>query len=198
MGSEIAARSQRRSKNVALRVRLGVFRAHDTVFNQPADIRMIARQARYIVSANKIKTAIADVREAEFPIDDREGGTRRPHAVKFRMLDSVALNGVVCSLERGVQDGLRISVEVAIVEIADGFHREAAGFLPAFVASHAVGDDRETSFAAKFGVGFGFPIEKGVFVVRALEAHIGQAGGFDSWLRFTVNRHIEMREQERV
>jgi hypothetical protein len=86
-------------ENVALGMGLGVFGTYEAALDQAADIRMIASQARYVSAANKIKTAIADVREVQFAIDDRERGTRRPHTVKFRMLDSVTLNGVMCSLE---------------------------------------------------------------------------------------------------
>ena len=173
MRDNVAARSQCGRKDVALWVRLGILGADDSVFDQTPDIRMIAGQARENAFADKVKPAVADVSEIEIVVNDRERGTGGPHAVKLRMLESVALNRIVSRLEGRTESLLGITVELAIVLVPNGLDGETAGFLSAFIASHAVGDDGKTPLPIEFGGGFGFPIEIGVFVVRALEAYVG-------------------------
>ena len=74
--------------------------------------------------------------------------------------------------------------------MAYGLDGDPAGFLSAFVSTHAVGHDGQATFAAEFLVGIGLPVEKGILVIVALQADVGQAGGFDPWLwTLTVDRH---------
>ena len=88
------------------------------------------------------------------------------------------------------QRRLGIAGEVAIVEMAYGFDRDPAGFLPAFVSTHAVGHDGQAPLAAEFLVRIRLPVEKGILVILALQADVGQTGGFDPWLwTLTVDRH---------
>src|SRR5262249_844317 len=112
--------------------------------------------------------AIPDVSEEKLPINDGERSTGRSHPVKLGMFDAVTLNRIVSSLKGRVQNALGISVEVPVVDIAHGFDCESAGFLSALVATHAIGDDCEAPFALKFDVRIRFPIEKRIFIVRAL------------------------------
>ena len=77
---------------------------------------------------------------------------------------------------------MRVAREFIVVDAAHGFDGEAAGFLPAFISAHAIGDDGQTAFAQKVIVGVGLPVKKGVFVIGALAAYVGQAGGFDARL----------------
>jgi hypothetical protein len=106
------------------------------------------------------------------------------------MLEGVALDCVMCSLQTATQSGLRIAIEVVIIDVAYGLNGKPAGFLPAFVSTHAVGDDREAALAVKFVLSLGFPIKIGVLVIVALQTYVRQAGGFNSWLRIRdINRH---------
>ena len=66
------------------------------------------------------------------------------------------------------QGWLRIACEVAVVKVAYGLDGNAAGFLSAFVAAHAIGHDSQAPFAAEFLVAVRLPIEKGILVIRAL------------------------------
>ena len=87
-----------------------------------------------------------------------------------------------------------------IVDMHDGFDRQTAGFLPAFIAAHAVGNHRQPALAKKFRVRNRLPIKIRIFIVGALAANVGQARHFDSrfcaalWRRGTVRHHdVRMR-----
>jgi len=71
-------------------------------------------------------------------------------------------------------------METLVVNFANGLNGEAAGFLAAFVSTHAVCDDSEATLALEFGGAGGLPIEVRVLVVFALAAYIAQAGYFNS------------------
>jgi hypothetical protein len=96
------------------------------------------------------------------------------------MLLGVVLNAGVSCGERIDQSRLRIVMETLVVNFANGLNGKAAGFLAAFVAAHAVGDDSEATLALEFGRAGGLPIEVRVLVVFALAAYIAQAGYFNS------------------
>src|ERR1700733_1277147 len=96
------------------------------------------------------------------------------------MLLGVILNALVGSGERFHQSNLGIIAGVAFIDLSNGFHREAAGFLTALVASHAVGDYGEPAFALKFLISIRLPVEIGILVIFALAAYVGQAGHLDS------------------
>ena len=77
-----------------------------------------------------------------------------------------------------------------VVDFAHSLDGKAAGFLTTFVSTHSVGDDRQATLAAKFVLRFWFPKKIGIFVIVALQADVGQAGGFNSWFRIrNINRH---------
>jgi len=188
--NDIASGAEGRGKNVALRVRLGVFGANDAALDQAADVRMIAGEAGDGFSANQVEAAIADMGEMELAADDGERGACGSHAVELWMLLGKTLNVLMRRFERCGERGLRVTVKGVVIHAANGLDREAAGFLSAFVSTHAVGDHGEAAFAAEVLVGIGLPVEVGIFVVGALETDIGQAGGFDAGLgSFGVNGH---------
>ena len=133
--------------------------------------------------------------EVELAIHDGESSAGGAHAIKLRVLEGIALDAVVGS-EKGIQQcRLGIAGEIAIVEMADGLDRDPAGFLTAFVSTHAVGHDGEAPLAAEFLICIRLPVEKGILVILALQADVGQAGGFDPWSwSLTVHRHRRGRE----
>ena len=98
------------------------------------------------------------------------------------MFFGVALNVAVRGFQSLQQGLLRVVVEFAVVDVANGFDGKTAGFLSTFVSAHAVGDDGEAALAAKVLVGVRFPVEVGVLVVGALAPNVGQARGFDARL----------------
>src|ERR1700757_2080775 len=190
MRNNIAPRSQGGGEDVPLGMGFGVFGTHDAAFDQAAHIRMVAGEAGDAFAANQVKTAIADMGKVELAADDRQSRTSRSHALKFRMLEGIALDHLMSGLQSGDQGSLGVASEIAIVNMTHGFHRETAGFLAAFVSAHAVGDGSETAFAAEIIVRIGLPVKERVFIIAALQADIGKARGLNSALRsFAVNRH---------
>jgi hypothetical protein len=74
---------------------------------------------------------------------------------------------------------LRIISEAAVINFLNGFNRQPAGFLAALVSAHAVGDYRQPSFAMKFFIVGGFPIEVRVLIIFTLAANVAQARHFN-------------------
>src|SRR5690242_1360652 len=68
-----------------------------------------------------------------------------------------------------------------VVDILNGFYRETAGFLSAFIPAHAVSDEGEPAFLLEVRVVVRFPVREKVLVVLALAANVRQAGHFDAW-----------------
>lgn len=170
MRRDLGSRSQCGGKDVALGMRLGVFGTDNSAFDEPADVRMIARETRDSAAANQVKPAVAHVGEIELAVNNRKRGAGRAHAVKFRMFEGVALNRVMCAAESGDQDLLRVAVEIAIVDITNGLDRQAAGFLAAFVSPHAIGHGGEAALALEIGIRIRLPVNVGVLIIRALQA----------------------------
>ena len=173
------SRTERGGENVALGMRLSILGADDAALDQAPNIRMITGEAGDAVFANQINSAITDVGEVELRTDDCDGGAGGAHAVKFRVLGGEELNLLVSGDKGGDERLLGIAGEVAIVDITDGLDGKAAGFLPAFVSAHAIGDDGQAAFAAKVGVRGGLPVSERVFIVGADAADVGQISQFD-------------------
>jgi len=190
IGDDVFARAEGRGENMALRVRLGVFGADDAAFNEPAHVGMIPGETGDGFGTHEVQAAVANMGKAKFAADDGKGSAGSSHAVKFRMFLGIALDVLMRHREGFDQSVLRIAVEGAVVDVAHSIDSEAAGFLSAFVTTHAVGDDGEAAFAEKFFVRVGFPVEVGVFIVGALTSDVGQARNLDSgFCVTTVNRH---------
>jgi len=85
----------------------------------------------------------------------------------------------VCRVEAGDQAGLGISLMAGIC-FFDGLNGDATSFLAAFVSSHAIGYDDESSLLPEIFLVGGLPIGVIVFIIIALAANIGEAGEFDS------------------
>jgi hypothetical protein len=106
------------------------------------------------------------------------------------MFLGIALDRLVSCLKPENEARPRITAEVRIVDEANSLDSQPTGLLSAFVAAHSIGDDGESSFAAKHGLRFRFPIEVGVFVVSPEQSDVRQACGLESWLWMRgVNRH---------
>src|SRR5450755_5182416 len=173
MRYDVPAGPERCGKNMTLGMGLGIFGAHDAGLDQPADVGMIPREPFDGIGADQIEATVADMREAELAVDDGQSSTGGPHAVELRMFHGIALNVLVSGVEGLDEGSLRIAAKVVVVDAAHGFDGEAAGFLSAFVAAHAIGNHSETAFAAEVGVGIWLPIEIGIFVISALAADVG-------------------------
>jgi hypothetical protein len=141
---------------------------------------MIAREAKNARVAQKIEAAVSNVGKVKLPpakYKSRAGGA---HPLKQGMLLGVILNAMVGCGEGLHEGSLRIFARVARVDLANRFHSETAGFLPALVASHTVGNYREAAFALKFLLSIRLPVEIGILVIFALAAYVGQAGDLNS------------------
>jgi hypothetical protein len=133
-------------------VELGIFRAYDAGFNQPADVGVIAGEAGNINSANVVEAAVAHMSEVEFVADDGESGAGGAHSIKFGMIDGIALNTAVSGGKDFEQSSLRIGAKGVIVGVTDGLYGELAGFVAAVITAHAIGDDGETAFETELVV----------------------------------------------
>src|SRR5258707_2618690 len=124
----------------------------------------------------------------------RERGTGCAHPLKFRMIFGVFLYAFVRHAKGFNQGGLGIATEVLVVNLEHGFDREATGLLTAFVATHAVGNDRQAALALELVVALWFPVKAGVFVIFALAADVSQACYFHARLHLhAFNRHSKIR-----
>ncbi len=74
-----------------------------------------------------------------------------------------------------VQGRLRVIATKIAVDRNQRFHREAAGFLTAFVAAHAVRNHGEAALAQELLIVFRLPITKGIFVILAQAPDVGLA-----------------------
>ena len=92
---DVAAGAQGGGKDVALRVRLGVFGAHDAALHQAADIRMIAGETRDGLGTDQVESAIADVGEMKLAADDGESRAGGAHPVELGMFQGKTLNILV-------------------------------------------------------------------------------------------------------
>ena len=125
------------------------------------------------------------------PAAENEGGASGPHTLECGMLLGVVLNPGVSRDKGFEQSRLGIVAEGMIINFADRFHSEAAGFLAALVAAHAVGNYGEPSLALEFLISGWLPIEVGVLIVFALAAHVAQAGHFNSGFHIhAIDRHF--------
>ena len=187
---EFPAGAERGCEDVTLGMRFGVFGTNNAGFDEPSYVRVVAREALGGLAADQVQTAVADVREKKLVIDDCESGAGGPHTTELRMLETVALDSIVRSLQTDGQSCLRIAAEVMVIDVAHGLDGKAAGFLTTFVSTHAVGNDGQAALVEKFVLGLRFPVKIGVLIVVTLKADIGQAGGFKSRFRIPgINRH---------
>jgi hypothetical protein len=92
------------------------------------------------------------------------------------MLLGIVPNAVVGGGEGIDESDLSVVAEVILVHFSNRLHGEATGFLPAFVATHAVSDYGEATFALKFLISLRLPVEIGILVIFALAAYVGKAG----------------------
>src|SRR4029077_5272931 len=83
-------------------------------------------------------------------------------------------------MESGDQQGLDITARSIGIHIFDNFDGDAAGLLPAFVSSHAVGHNRQPAPLLELLLAGGLPVSIAVFIVLALAAHITEARQLNS------------------
>src|SRR5215475_1359566 len=120
------------------------------------------------------------MRKIKTEIVEGDRGASRTHALQFRMSVSVLADPLMGPLEATDQCVLDVSRRVAVVDVADGIDREATGFLPAFVAAHAIGDQRQSAFLQKLIFALRLPVGEGVFVIFTLAAYVAKTGHLDS------------------
>jgi hypothetical protein len=187
---QFPSRSESGSEDVALRMLFGVLGADDAAFHQAAYVGMIAGETQDACAAHQVEAAIADVREIKLAGANNHGGAGGSHALKCRMHFCILLNAGVSRVEGLDERRLRIVVQGLFIHFANGLNGEAAGFLAAFVAAHAVCNHGESPFAAEFFVAGGLPIEVGILIVLALAAHVTEAGHFNSGFNIhAIDRH---------
>src|SRR3974390_2933287 len=126
---------------------------------------MVAREPGDGLSSNQVQPAVAYVSETKLAVHDRQGSAGRAHSIEFRVFNRVSLNVFVSALESFDQRILGIAAESVVVDMADCFHGESAGFLPTFVSAHTVGNNGEAALAAELGIGVWLPIKIGVLIV---------------------------------
>ena len=115
--------------------------------------------------------------------DHGRGG--RTHSSQFRMSGRIALNALVGFLKTTSQQGLRIGRGRFGVGFLDDFNRNAARFLTAFVAAHAIGHYCQPALLSKFRIAGRLPIGIAVLIVLALATQIAEASHFNT----RSNRH---------
>src|SRR5579864_2662581 len=151
---------------------------------------MIARESGDGLSADMVEAAVAHMGEMELPAYNGHRGACGPHSVELRVLHRITLNRLVSRFQGLQQRALRIRAEGILVDVTHGLDCEAAGFLSAFVPSHAVGDYGQAAFAEEFLIGLRLPVEVRILIIAALAANVGQARGLDSGLwSFAVDCH---------
>src|SRR5258708_15693019 len=110
---------------------------------------MIAREPRNVRPADTVQATVPDMCEVKLRPYDGQGGTRRSHPMKLRMFLRIALYIFVCRLKSSHQSCLRIVGKTIVVHVAHRLDREATGFLSTFVATHAIGNDRQAALASQ-------------------------------------------------
>src|SRR5690242_7393692 len=96
---EFAARAERGGEDVTLRMRLGIFGTNNAGLDEPSYVGVIARQALGGLAADQVQTTVADVGEEELVVDNRKSGAGGPHTTELRMLECVAQDGIMRSLQ---------------------------------------------------------------------------------------------------
>jgi len=76
------SRSQGGRQNMPLRMPFRVFCPHQSAFDQPAYVRMIASEAKNASVTQEIETAVSDVGEIELPPSKNESRTGSAHALE--------------------------------------------------------------------------------------------------------------------
>ena len=85
----------------------------------------------------------------------------------------------MCGLESFQQNGTGIAGRIG-VDVLNYLDGNAAGFLSAFVAAHAVGEESEPPFLPKLLVARWLPIRVAVFVVLAFATDVAERGQINS------------------
>ena len=180
-------------KNVALGMGLGLFRLQQAVFDQTADIGMIASEASDAVTGGEVDAAITDVGVIELAAEDSNGGAGGAHAVKFRMTGRVVLNAAVGDAESLIEPLVRPSLGGLGVDMFNGFDGNAAGFLATLIATHAVGDEQQASLASEGFIVRRLPVCKPVFIILALTTDIGKTGIGNPGPKFHFTSNLQKR-----
>src|ERR1700733_14346036 len=110
-----------------------IFGADDAALHQPANVRMIASEAQDARAANQVQATVSDVGKIKLAAAENNGGAGGPHALEYRMALGKILNARVGRSQGLNQGGLRIVARGLIIDCANRFNRQAAGFLTALV-----------------------------------------------------------------
>lgn len=177
---ELGICAQGCGQDIALRMLLGFFGADESGLYEASNIGVIAGDLRNLSIADQVEARVANVDVVESILHNRRSGAGGSHTAEFGMVVAIGANLFVGGLQGLDQSSLRIvATEVAIYG-DERIYGETAGFLPAFVATHAVGYYGQAAFAKKQAVVLGLPIAEGVFVVLAHTTDVGLARYLDS------------------
>src|SRR5437588_11924234 len=141
---------------------------------------MITRQPRNASASNQVQATVTYVREIKFPLDDTRRRAGRTHAQKAGIQNRVFLDSLVRGSQSQHEVGLRFFPGPLLVNLADGFYCDLAGLLAAFIAAHAIGNNREPAFAPELFLRFRLPVPGEILVVLALAADVAQVSELDS------------------
>ena len=100
---EFPARAKCGGEDVALRMRLSIFGTNNASLDESSYVGVIARQALSGLAADQVQTAVADVREEELVVDNRKSGAGGSHTAELGMLEGVAQDGIMRSLQTDSQ-----------------------------------------------------------------------------------------------
>src|SRR5579883_1750169 len=179
-GVDLAACAEGGGEDVALGMAFSLVGVKDAGLDQAADVGMVAGEAGNGASANQVEPAVTDVRHVEAVVVERERGASGAHAVELGVGFGVAADAGVGFLKPFQERGAGVPGGVVVINVLDGLDGEAAGFLAAFVSTHPVGDEGQSSLLLESLVTLGLPVGKRILIVFALAAHVAQAGDFDS------------------
>src|ERR1700730_424902 len=136
---------------------------------------MIMSEARDGRIADQVQPAIPDVRVVEQVVEQSNRSARGPHTVQVRVLGSILLDTIVGGLKTREQPGAGIANGRIGIQFFDRLHRDAAGFLAAFISAHAVGHDGQPALQRELLIAGRFPVGIAVFIVISLAADITEA-----------------------
>lgn len=176
VGGEFRASSQGGGKDVPLGMDLGFRGADHTILEEPAYIGMIAGYPAHLLLVHSVQPAVSNVAIKELLPYQNDRGGRSAHAAEFGVLGCKSHNLLMGFAKPGKELRLRVTFKLLSVNPLDGFDGNAAGLLPAFVTTHAVGHNRQSALTLKLCVIGWLPIGVAVFVILALAAQIAHAG----------------------
>src|SRR6516162_4041912 len=164
---------------MTLGVSFSFFGSDEAVFDQTADIRVVAGEAGNAAIPHQVQAAVPDMGVVQPICPQHHGRGSGAHAPQFRVRGRILMNARVGFTKRRGKKGLRIAIMAGGVEMLDGIDGNAARILSAFMPAHAVGHHGQSALLFELYFTHRFPVAVTVFVTAPLAAHIAHAGNFD-------------------